>query len=114
MFIKGLTFFSGFSHFFYGIIALFHPFFIAEFERYGFADYRMFIGVVQALLGLGLLVGFYFHKINMFAALGLIILMLGALLTRIYIEDTVIQSAPATVYLCINFLIFRKTIKSIK
>jgi hypothetical protein len=114
MFIRGLTFFSGFSHFFYGIIALYHPFFIAEFERYGFADYRVFIGVVQALLGLGLLGGFYFHKIKMFAALGLIILMLGALLTRIYIGDTLIQAAPAIFYLFINFLIFRNTIKSVK
>lgn len=110
MFYRGLVFFSGCSHFFYGLIALYHPYFISEFIRYGFGDFRIFIGVVQSLLGVLLLIGFFHNKLKRLASLGLAIMMAGALGTRIQIGDTLVQSIPAIVYLIINLSIFRTTI----
>jgi uncharacterized membrane protein YphA (DoxX/SURF4 family) len=110
MFYRGLIFFSGCSHFFYGLIALYHPYFISEFVRYGFGGFRMFIGIVQSLLGVLLLIGFFHNKLKRFASLGLAIMMAGALGTRIHIGDTLVQSLPAIVYLIINLSIFRTTI----
>jgi len=114
MFQRALVFFSGFSHFFYGVIALCHPHFVAEFARYGFDDYRGLIGVTQSLLGLGLLMGFYNKNLKIYAALGLAIMMAGAVGTRIHIGDTFIQSTPAIIYLIINLFIFSTSIMSKK
>ena len=103
---RTMIFFSGFSHLFYGIIALTHPFYVTEFERYGFGDYRLPIAIFQSLLGIGVLLSFYYTKIGKYAALLLSLLMGGALCTRIYIGDDVLQSAPALMYLILNLYIF--------
>ena len=108
---RSIIFFSGFSHLFYGIIALIHPFYVTEFERYGFGDYRAYIAIFQSLLGIGLLIGFYNTILGKYAALLLALLMGAALCTRIYIGDNVLQSAPALLYLILNLYIF-KTQKS--
>ena len=102
-----IIFFSGFSHLFYGIIALIHPFYVTEFERYGFGDYRSSIAIFQSFLGIGLLLGFYYTKLGKYAALLLALLMGAALCTRIYIGDNVLQSAPALLYLILNLYIFK-------
>ena len=104
---RTIIFFSGFSHLFYGIIALIHPFYVTEFERYGFGDYRISIAIFQSLLGIGVLLGFYYTNIGKYAALLLALLMGAALCTRIYIGDDVLQSAPALVYLILNLNIFK-------
>ena len=104
---RSIIFFSGFSHLFYGIIALIHPFYVTEFERYGFGDYRAYIAIFQSLLGIGLLLGFYYTNLGKYAALFLALLMGAALCTRIYIGDNVLQSAPALLYLILNLYIFR-------
>ncbi len=114
MFQRGMIFFSGCSHFFYGIIALYHPYFIAEYTRYGFGDYRLAIGAIQSVLGIALLLGFFNKKLKLFAALGLTLMMVGALVTRISIGDSFWQSTPAIFYLIINLAIFSTSIKSKK
>ena len=104
---RTIIFFSGFSHLFYGIIALIHPFYVTEFERYGFGDYRQYIAIFQSLLGICVLLIFYFNNLGKYAALLLALLMVAALCTRIYIRDDVLQSAPALVYLILNLYIFK-------
>jgi len=104
---RTIILFCGFSHLFYGIIALLHPFYIAEFTRYGFGDYRVSIAIFQSLLGIGILLSFYYSTIGKYAALLLVLLMGGALATRIYIGDSVLQSLPAMVYLILNLYIFK-------
>lgn len=103
---KIIILFSGVSHFFYGLLSLYLPFYKSEFVRYGFGAFRELIGGVQMIFGLSLLVGLYLYKLRLLSSLFLSILMAGALGTRIYIGDGFLESAPALFYLTINLFIF--------
>jgi len=93
---------------------LFVPFYIDEFIRYGFEDFRVLIGLSQVVFGLGLLLSRSNVKITIVSALFLALLMTGALIVRIIIEDDSIQSLPAIGYLILNSFIFIKSIQSLK
>lgn len=103
--------FCGISHIIYGLLTLFHPFYMEEFARYGFSTLRILIGLVQFIFGAGLLYGMGKYKISLISAAGLSVLMAGALGTRINIHDNIVQSLPALVYLSLNSHIFIKSIK---
>jgi hypothetical protein len=103
---KAIILFSGGSHFFYGLLTLYLPFYKIEFVRYGFDAFRELIGAAQLIFGLSLLIGLYFHKLRLLSSLFLSVLMGGALGTRIYIGDGFLESAPALYYLTINLFIF--------
>lgn len=94
----------------YGIITLLDPFYEEEFVRYGFSEYRIIIAISQILAGIGLFIGFYNVRFKQFSAAILSIMMIGAFITRIVIHDNVIQSSPAFLYMCINSIIFLKSI----
>ena len=104
---KTAILFSGISHFIYGIFTLSLNFYKEEFVRYGFDHFRELIGGVQIVLGLCLLIGFYNYKLLLFSSLALALLMAGALGTRIYIQDGLLDSAPSFFYLVINLYIFK-------
>jgi uncharacterized membrane protein YkgB len=106
-----LKIFSGMSHVFYGILAITQPFYIEEFKRYGFYDYRVLIAVSQILAGAGIFIGFYQSRITQVSSAILIVMMIGALITRILIKDGLFQSLPAIMYMSVNSLIFIKSIK---
>jgi hypothetical protein len=106
-----LKIFSGMSHVFYGILAITQPFYIEEFKRYGFYDYRVLIAVSQILAGAGIFIGFYQSRITQVSSAILIVMMTGALITRILIKDGLFQSLPAIMYMSVNSLIFIKSIK---
>lgn len=114
MIYKVLQIFSGGSHLMYGILALVNPFYKEEFIRYGMADYRILIAVLQTLAGFGLLLGFYRIRFTQYSSAILAIMMTGALFTRIIIHDDLIQSSPAFAYMFINLFIFKESIKTIK
>jgi uncharacterized membrane protein YkgB len=99
------------SHVFYGILAITQPFYIEEFKRYGFYDYRVLIAVSQILAGAGIFIGFYQSRITLVSSAILIVMMTGALITRILIKDGLFQSLPAIMYMSVNSLIFIKSIK---
>jgi uncharacterized membrane protein YkgB len=99
------------SHVFYGILAITQPFYIEEFKRYGFYDYRVLIAVSQILAGAGIFIGFYQSRITQVSSAILIVMMIGALITRILIKDGLFQSLPAIMYMSVNSLIFIKSIK---
>lgn len=103
--------FSGVSHIIYGILTLFHPFYIQEFTRYGFSDLHYLIGVVQVLCGAGLLLASKQLKISLASAFILALLMAGAVGTRISIQDNLLQSLPALLYFGLNSAIFIKILK---
>ena len=116
--------FSGISHFIYGILTFSLPFYKAEFIRYGeawpkiseaFNYFRELIGGVQIVFGICLLIGLYSYKsddfqvgkaLRLFSSLALSLLMGGALATRIYIGDGLLETAPSLFYLIINLFIF--------
>ena len=103
--------FCGVSHLIYGILTLAHPFYIAEFTRYGFSSLRILIGLVQLICGAGLLYGMGTFKVSLLSAAILAVMMGGALGTRINIQDNFIQSLPALLYFLLNSHIFIKSIK---
>lgn len=111
MAILVLRIFSGMSHIIYGILTLFHPFYLQEFARYGFSDLQYLIGGVQVLCGAGLLVASKNLKISLVSPLILALLMAGAIGTRIFIQDNFIQSLPALLYFALNSVIFLKILK---
>ena len=114
MIVTLIRFFSGVSHMIYGALALLMPFYIEEFTRYGFSDYRIAIDLAQIIGGVGLLLPSPFMKIRIASAGLLLVMMGGALLTRISIQDSLEKSLPALAYLLINSIIFINSIKKIK
>ena len=111
MILKVFRIFSGLSHLSYGILALYHPFYVDEFERFGFSEFRLLIALGQVFCGIGLLLGFWKIKLTEVSSGLLSIMMAGALITRITIKDGLIQSLPALGFLLINSFIFIKSIK---
>ena len=111
MTLKVFRIFSGLSHLFYGIFALCDPFYIDEFERFGFSDFRLLIALFQIFGGIGLLISFHKIKLVEISSGILTIMMAGALITRIIIKDDLTLCLPALGYLLINSFIFIKSIK---
>lgn len=82
-------------------------FYIEEFLRYGMSDFRLLIGVIQILCGIGLL-HLNHHRINIISAGILTLLMFGAILVRLMIQDSFVKASPAIFYLLLNSYIFLK------
>ena len=101
-----LPIFSGISFLFFGIACLTNEYFIAEFVRYGLADFRKIVGFFELLGGTGCLIGLLRKEILIISSVGLSILMIMGVCVRFYIEDTFLQTLPAITYLLINILIF--------
>lgn len=75
---------------------------VIEFERYGYADKRVFIAISQLSGALGLLAGLVLPAIGILAAAGLSAQMAWALVVRRRIGDPFLQSLPAVAYLAIS------------
>ena len=114
MVYKVLQIFSGSSHLIYGILVLVDPFYNEEFIRYGFSELQMPIAVIQSVAGFGMFLGLYKSRFTQYSAAILAIMMTGALITRIVIQDGLIQSSPAFVYMLVNSIIFIESIKTRK
>jgi len=91
---------------FYGALAVFSENMVAEFERYGLAKYRVLVGVCELLGALGLGVGLVFHPVLILASLGLGVLMVLGVFTRVRIRDPFLLVLPAFSLMIINFVIF--------
>ena len=97
-----LSLFSALSFLVYAIGCLFSSHMLLEFNRYGFAKYRIAIGLLQLLGVTGLLIGFIIPLIGALAAGGLALHMLCAVGIRIKIGDSVLRTSPALFYLALN------------
>lgn len=73
-----------------------------EFDRYRLASQRALVGVLQVAAAIGLVVGLQEPWIGRAAAGGLALMMLVAVGVRIRIKDTLLQTAPALLYLALN------------
>ena len=111
MAVRALVFFCSLSHILFGLLSLFVPFYMNEFIRYGMSDFRMPVGCLQILCGMGLLV-FTSSRLRLMMSGVLAILMGGAIVVRVYIQDDLIQTLPAILYFVLNVFIFIKPIKS--
>lgn len=73
-----------------------------EFLRYRLASQCIGVGALQWFAGVGLLAGMSQPWIGQAAAGGLALMMLVAVIVRIHIKDTMLQTIPALLYLAIN------------
>ena len=97
-----LNLFSAMSFLLYGTSCLLSLRMRGEFIRYGVSRYRVLVGWLQVVGGIGLIAGFWMSGVGALAALGLSILMLLGVGVRIQIKDSVLQTLPAACYLLIN------------
>ena len=73
-----------------------------EFLRYQLASQRITVGALQWFAGIGLLLGLTQPWMGQWAAGGLALMMLVAIIVRIQIKDSMLQTIPAVFYLALN------------
>jgi intracellular septation protein A len=101
-----LFWFSSISFLFFGIGCFTSPFVKAEFIRYGIPQFRKLTGLLQLFGGLGIIIGFWTDHLQILSTLGLSILMLFGVITRILIRDSIIKTLPAIFYSLLNTYLF--------
>lgn len=97
---------SGLVFLFYGVVCCFSLKMHNEFKRFGLPKFAIFIGVLEILGGLGLLVGLKIPVILLLSSGGLALLMLLGVSVRIKIKDSILLSTPAFVLMLLNLYIF--------
>ena len=75
---------------------------MTEFDRYGIPQYRKLTGVLQLLGALGIIIGVWIDFLQILSTLGLFLLMLFGVITRIMIKDGFIKTLPALFYCLLN------------
>ena len=73
-----------------------------EFIRYRLAAQRIRVVALQWCAGIGLLAGMIQPWLGQLAAGGLALMMLIAVIVRIQIRDSLLQTIPALFYLALN------------
>ena len=86
----------------YGLACLFSNHMVAEFERCGLSRMRRLTGALEVLGALGLAAGYFSRPIGMAAAIGLTLLMVLGVITRVRVGDTLLATMPALVLLMMN------------
>jgi len=81
---------------------------IAEFERYQSSKFRILVGALQLLGGVGLVLGFWSPFLGLFSAVGLAVLMLFAFAIRLRIQDGFFQTIPSIGYTALNVYLCRE------
>ena len=74
-----------------------------EFISYGLPDYFVWlIGFSKVTLATLLLIGIYINSLVFPASIGMAILMVGAIAMHIKVNDDIIKSLPATIFLILS------------
>tara|TARA_B100000575_G_C22756170_1_gene450620 strand:- start:221 stop:559 length:339 start_codon:yes stop_codon:yes gene_type:complete len=76
-----------------------------EFIRFKLQGYIRIVGTLEILGGFGLIVGLQFNFILIISSMGLTLLMLLGVITRIRVKDSLLVSFPAIFFMIINFYI---------
>lgn len=97
-----LTLISGPSFIVVGWLCVFSLRMRIEFERYRLAKFRILVGILEILGGLGVLLGLVWSPLMVFSASGLALLMLLGVGVRVRIQDSLLQTLPAAVLLIVN------------
>lgn len=99
------------AFFFYGWHCVLSASMVVEFERYGLARFRILTGSLEVAGALGLLVGYFYPPMTLAASLGLSVLMLLGVATRIRIGDSLVQMLPAFLLMVVNGYVFFAALK---
>jgi uncharacterized membrane protein YphA (DoxX/SURF4 family) len=97
-----LALISGLSFLRYGVEILVRIRMKEEFMRYGIPRVRIFVGVMEMLGGVGVLLGLAFAPLGALAAAGLTLLMVFGLAVRIKLRDAPHLMVPAAVLAGVN------------
>ncbi len=97
-----LILFSALSFIGYGMACFFSNSMKREFLRYRLGSLRVLVGLLQWCAGIGLLAGMSVPWMGQVAAGGLAMMMLVAVVVRIQIKDSMLQTIPALLYLVLN------------
>ena len=74
-----------------------------EFASYGLPDYFVWvIGFSKVTLATLLLIGIYFNSLVFPASVGMALLMVGAIAMHVKVNDDIIKSLPATIFLILS------------
>ena len=101
-----ITVFSGTAFIGYGFSIFFSGKMKKEFDRFKLQKYLSIVGILEILGGFGLLIGLYYAPLLIFSSLGLALLMLLGVITRIRIKDKLKALIPAAFFLLLNTYIF--------
>lgn len=101
-----LVVFSGLCFVVYGFLCLWSKQMKLEFSRYKLSRFRSLVGALEFIGGAGLIVGLFFHPLILISSAGLSALMFLGVLTRLRIQDSLIQTLPAIFFFVLNILIF--------
>lgn len=91
---------------FYGLQCLFAQGMAEEFRRFGLSRFRRLTGSLEVMGALGLLAGLFFVPVMLVASAGLSTLMLLGVLTRIRVNDPLLEILPAALLLGLNLFVF--------
>lgn len=89
----------------YGLACLLSDHMTAEFERFGLSKMRRLTGALEVLGALGIAVGYFLPPIGIAAAVGLTLLMLLGVATRVRVGDPPLAAVPALALLLLNAFI---------
>lgn len=101
---------SSLSFYAYAASYFLSPHMKSEFKRFNLEKIGLLTVILQILGATGLLVGFFFNPILIFASLGLSLLMLSGLIVRIRVKDGLLVSLPALFFLLLNLYIFAESL----
>ncbi len=89
----------------YGIACLFMDGMKRDFERFGLSHLRILTGTLEVLGALGLILGQFWPPLVPLSAGGLALMMFVGIATRIRVLDSLAQTLPALVLMCVNLFI---------
>lgn len=96
---------------YYGLSCLIADGMRAEFARYNLSAYRRLTGLLEVLGAVGLMASVYLPILVIPSALGLTLLMVLGVMTRLRVRDPFAEIVPAAVLLLINaFLVIAATL----
>ncbi len=109
MFYKALILISASSFFFYSVRSIFSNHMISEYSRWGLSRARIFISLLQFLLALSLIMGLWNLYLLLISSFFLTVMMIFAILVRVKIKDSLLDSVPAVFYALLNLSICYST-----
>ena len=111
--IEIIIFISAISFIVYSSMSIFSKKMILEYKRWGYQRLRILIALFQLLGGIGLLLGMFHPLLLMLVSFLLMIMMIFAIIVRIKIRDTIVNTLPAIIYALLTFNIFLITLLNI-
>ena len=77
-----------------------------EFARYGFSDsFRRVVGATKLTLAALLVIGVAYAPLAIAAAIGMMVLMVGAVAAHVKVRDPILKSVPALLMLAMSTIV---------